>query len=65
MQEIISLSRLGEKFQAACTPGYYNNEGKPNPRSVQNGSYGKGPNPYFKRIKAWRDEGSMEGLEIS
>ena len=65
VQEIISQARLSESFQASCTPGYYNNEGKPNPRSVQNASYGEGPNPFFKRMKAWREEGGMQGLELS
>ena len=65
VQEIISLARLSESYQASCTPGYYNNEGKPNRRSVQNASYGKGPDPFFKRMKAWREEGGMEGLELS
>ena len=65
VKEIISLARLSESYQASCTPGYYNNEGKPNRRSVQNASYGKGPDPFFKRMKAWREEGGMEGLELS
>ena len=65
VKEIISQARLSESFQASCTPGYYNNEGKPNPKSVQNASYGKGPNPFFKRMKAWREEGGMQGLELS
>jgi len=64
VQEIISLARLSESYQASCTPGYYNNEGKPNPRSIQNASYGKGPNPFFKRMKSWREEGGMQGLEL-
>ncbi len=63
VEEIVSLSRFNEEFQASCTPGYYNNEGKPNPRSIQNGSYGRGPNPYFRKMAAWREEGSMAGLE--
>jgi cyclohexanone monooxygenase len=62
VEEIISVSRYNEDFLVSCTPGYYNNEGQPNRRSIQNGSYGKGPNPFFRRIKAWRDEGSMAGL---
>lgn len=65
VEEIISLSRYNEAFQSACTPGYYNNEGKPNPRSIQNGSYGKGPNPYFRKMKAWRDEDLLTGLKTS
>lgn len=64
VQEIITLSRLSESFQASCTPGYYNNEGKPNPTSAQNGAYGKGPNAYFKKMQAWRDAGDMDGLEL-
>lgn len=63
VEEIIAVSRFNEDFQVECTPGYYNNEGKPNPKSVQNGPYGKGSRPYFRITAAWRDEGSMAGLE--
>jgi cyclohexanone monooxygenase len=64
VEEIIRLSRINGDFQAACTPGYYNNEGQPNPTSAQNSAYGKGPNPFFKLMKEWREEGSMQGLEL-
>jgi cyclohexanone monooxygenase len=64
VEEIVSLSRLSESFQASCTPGYYNNEGKPNPKSIQNGSYGAGPVKFFKVLDAWREEGAMQGLEL-
>ena len=64
VQHVISMSRMSESFQAECTPGYYNNEGKPNPISVQNGAYGAGPTKFFKVIEAWRDEGTMQGLEL-
>ena len=63
VEEIIAVSRYNEEFQAMCTPGYYNNEGQPNPKSVQNSPYGKGSRPYFKITKAWRDEGTMQGLD--
>ncbi|MEM7016924.1 MAG: NAD(P)/FAD-dependent oxidoreductase [Pseudomonadota bacterium] len=65
VQEIVSLSRFNEDFLASCTPGYYNNEGKPNPKSIQNGSYGKGSNPYFKKMKIWREDGLLEGLDLN
>ncbi|MBL6691970.1 MAG: NAD(P)/FAD-dependent oxidoreductase [Pseudomonadales bacterium] len=65
VEEIIRLSRINDGFQEACTPGYYNNEGKPDPRSAQNSSYGKGPNPFFRLMKEWREEGSMQGLEFN
>ena len=64
VEEIIRLSRINDDFQAACTPGYYNNEGQPNPTSAQNSSYGKGPNAFFKLMQQWREEGSMQGLEL-
>ena len=64
VQEIIKMSRLSESFQAECTPGYYNNEGKPNPKSVQNGSYGAGPVKFFKVIEDWREDGTLQGLEL-
>ncbi|MEM7100212.1 MAG: NAD(P)/FAD-dependent oxidoreductase [Pseudomonadota bacterium] len=65
VEEIIRLSRFNEDFQAACTPGYYNNEGKPNPKSAQNGAYGKGPNKYFAITKQWREDGGFPGMECS
>jgi len=61
--EILQLSRISASFQAECTPGYYNNEGQPNPLSAQNSSYGKGPIPFFSRMKAWRDDGALAGLD--
>jgi cyclohexanone monooxygenase len=65
VEEIISLARDGQKFLEECTPGYYNNEGKPGERSGQNGPYGGGSMKFFELLKAWRDEGGLEGLELS
>ncbi|MGI9325522.1 MAG: flavin-containing monooxygenase, partial [Pseudomonadales bacterium] len=62
VEEIISVSRYNEDFLVACTPGYYNNEGQPNPKSIQNSPYGKGSRPYFRITKAWREDGTMSGL---
>jgi len=61
---MLKASRASESFQAECTPGYYNNEGKPNPLSVQNGSYGRGPVRFFQLLEGWRDAGTFEGLEF-
>ena len=65
VKKIIGLSRFSESFQASCTPGYYNNEGKPNPKSVQNGAYGAGPVKFFEEMDAWREEGSLAGMKLS
>ena len=64
VETLLKASRASESFQAECTPGYYNNEGKPNPLSVQNGSYGRGPVRFFQLLEGWRDAGTFEGLEF-
>lgn len=58
-------STMNLKFLEACTPGYYNNEGRPAERAAQNGSYGKGPVAFARLLEKWRNEGSMAGLEMS
>ncbi|MDB9917692.1 NAD(P)/FAD-dependent oxidoreductase [Pseudomonadales bacterium] len=63
--EIINHSRFNQSYQESCTPGYYNNEGKPNPLTVRNGSYGSGPVKFFEKLAAWRAEGTMDGLEFN
>ena len=49
-----------------CTPGYYNNEGKPTGRREKlNGSgYPDGPVAFFQYIAKWRESGEFEGLEF-
>jgi hypothetical protein len=47
-----------------CTPGYYNNEGKPNPLAAQAMPYGGGPVQFFGILKKWREQGNFEGLEF-
>jgi cyclohexanone monooxygenase len=58
-------STMNLKFLEACTPGYYNNEGRPAERAAQNGSYGRGPVAFARLLESWRDSGQMEGLELS
>jgi cyclohexanone monooxygenase len=64
VQTIISLARLGQSFLEECTPGYYNNEGKPGERSGQNGFYGGGSEAFFKLLREWRAAGALDGLEL-
>jgi len=61
---IIRLSRLAQNFLEECTPGYYNNEGKPGERSGQNGFYGGGSEAFFEILREWRAAGALEGLEL-
>jgi cyclohexanone monooxygenase len=62
---IRSLAVMRRKFLEECTPGYYNNEGKPHERAEQNGPYGAGPIAFVKVLEDWRAAGKFEGLELS
>ena len=54
-----------QKFQAECTPGYYNNEGQPGPaEGFLAGQYGGGPVEFFQILADWRAEGKLAGLEL-
>ncbi|GAA0454815.1 monooxygenase [Actinoplanes capillaceus] len=44
-------------FQAECTPGYYNNEGRPMAASF---SFGPGPVVFHDTLRRWRTDGGME-----
>ena len=53
------------EFLESCTPGYYNNEGKPGERSIRNGFYGAGSVAFIKVLEDWRAEGDLPGLELT
>ena len=61
---IIRLARFGRDFLEACTPGYYNNEGKLSERAAQNGFFGGGSIEFFKVLREWRAQGGLAGLEL-
>jgi cyclohexanone monooxygenase len=47
-----------------CTPGYYNNEGRPATKALRNNmlGYPGGPLAFFAFIEGWRTSGEFEGL---
>ena len=57
---------LGFLGNPDCTPGYYNNEGKPAEAGdrLNMCGYPQGPMAYFDFIDAWRRSGDFEGLEL-
>ena len=62
------LAKRGERFYAECTPGYYNNEGRPKggaENGFLTGQYGGGPIEFFNILENWRAEGDMKGMDIS
>jgi cyclohexanone monooxygenase len=65
VETIIALARNAQRFLEECTPGYYNNEGRPGERSGQNGNYGAGPIAFFQLLEDWRSDGQLAGLELS
>ncbi|MFI0977379.1 flavin-containing monooxygenase [Streptomyces sp. NPDC021093] len=48
-------------FQAECTPGYYNNEGRPRKRSE---SYGDGPVAFHALLRDWRANGGLSEVLV-
>jgi cyclohexanone monooxygenase len=65
VRTIIDLAQNNQRFLEACTPGYYNNEGKPNERVLQNASYGSGAIAFVKVLEEWRASGDLAGLELT
>jgi hypothetical protein len=47
-----------------CTPGYYNNEVKPNPTASYANPYGGGSIKFWELLAEWRNAGTFEGLEF-
>ena len=55
-----------QEFLQACTPGYYNNEGRPAAGAGLAGElYGGGSVEFHELIRRWRQEGEMKGLRFS
>ena len=59
------LSIDSQDFLEACTPGFFNNEGKPESGvgPVEN-QYGPGINAFHRLLAEWRDEGDLSGLQL-
>jgi len=66
VDEMNDKARVGAKFRAECTPGYYNNEGvAENPNGFFSGNYGAGPVRFFEILSDWREQGDLEGCAVS
>ena len=54
-----------QRFLSECTPGYYNNEGKPAQSTGLFGEqYGGGPVEFHEIIRNWRADGELKGLIV-
>jgi cyclohexanone monooxygenase len=53
-------------FQHECTPGYYNNEGRPGEGPGWfGGNYGGGAQAFFTILRDWRARDDLQGLETA
>ena len=60
---IVKMGEARRKFIEACTPGYYNNEGRASDAAARSAVFGAGPVEFVKLLRQWREEGDMAGLE--
>ena len=54
-------------FDAECTPGYYNNEGGGGGEGIRSHlgePYAPGAYAFGDLLAQWRDQGSLDGLEL-
>ena len=58
-------NRGRSRFTADCTPGYYNNEGRPDDGPGWfGGNYGGGAPAFFRLLRDWRERDDLEGLAV-
>ncbi len=63
--EIRRLSVSNREFMEACTPGYYNGEGKfEETGTLVSESYAPGINAFNDVLERWRSDGKLAGLEL-
>ena len=63
-EEIVAhaINGTGGIAGSDCTPGYYNNEGRPPDGPAWGASYGRGSIEFFRRVREWRESGSFAGV---
>jgi cyclohexanone monooxygenase len=66
--DIINSFGAGDPtYRQECTPGYYNNEGRPEDASARVKTalfYGGGTARFFDLLKDWRTQGAMAGVTL-
>jgi cyclohexanone monooxygenase len=67
VKEIQDTAMDASDFFEACTPGYYNNEGKRKEAvtTFTGDGYGPGMNAFNAVIKEWVDKGDCDGIKFS
>ena len=61
---IVAGTAIRAEFFKECTPGYYNNEGKPSMTAARNATYGGGSPAFLKILTEWRKADDLKGLDV-
>jgi cyclohexanone monooxygenase len=64
VQTVLERSRVRREFLKACTPGYFNNEGRPDDIPPQNTTFGGSSGEFYTLLKKWRETLTFEGLHL-
>ena len=67
-QVIVATLAAYGAYHASCTPGYLNNEGLPPANLVagaRSGAYMGSALDWVKHLEAWREDGTMKGLDLT
>jgi cyclohexanone monooxygenase len=65
VEEVLARAGPRRAFLDACTPGYYNFEGRRDRAVELNDLYAAGPEAYIRILEQWRARGDLAGLTIS
>jgi cyclohexanone monooxygenase len=66
VDKILGSAAATGGFSQDCTPGYYNNEGKPGEGPGWfGGNFAGGAQEFFKVLREWRAKGDLQGLELA
>ena len=61
---IVTMGESRRKFIEACTPGYYNNEGRASDAAARSSVFGAGPVAFVRLLRQWREQGDLAGMEL-
>ena len=62
--ELLTGPTFMTEYQNACTPGYYNGEGKNEGQGFIEVQYPEGAVPFYNMLAEWREKGDFEGLIV-
>ncbi|MGY4397920.1 cyclohexanone monooxygenase [Sphingomonas sp. UYAg733] len=65
VEAIVRMGESRRKFTETCTPGYYNNEGRPSEAGARSVPFGAGPIAFVQLLEAWREQGDLAGMELN